>query len=40
MSSLVCVVGVIFVCVDAVYGFCGYFLCLAGCFSMIGHLLF
>ena len=35
LSSLVCVVGVIFVYVDSVYGFYGYsFLCLVGCFSM------
>ena len=36
LSSLVCMVGVIFVYVDTVYGFHGYsFLCLVGCFSMI-----
>ena len=35
-SSLVCMLGVTFVDVDAVYGFYGYsFLCLLGCFSMI-----
>ena len=34
--NLVCVVGVIFVYVDTVFGFNGYFfLCLVGCFSMI-----
>ena len=36
LSSSVCMVGVIFVYVDTVYGFYGYsFLCLVGCFSMI-----
>ena len=35
LSSLVCMVGVIFVYVDTVYWFYGYFLCLLGCFSMI-----
>ena len=36
VSSLVCVVGVIFVYVDTAYGFYGYsFLCLVGCFRMI-----
>ena len=38
LSSLVCVVGVIFVYVDTVFGFmCILFLCidLVGCFSMI-----
>ena len=36
LSSLVCVVGVIFVYVDTVYGFYGYsFLRSVGCFSMI-----
>ena len=36
LSSLVCMVGVIFVYVDTVYWFYGYsFLCLIGCFSMI-----
>ena len=36
LSSSVCMVGVIFVYVDTVYGFYGcFFLCLVGCFSMI-----
>ena len=36
LSSLVCMVGAIFVYVDTVYGFYGYsFLSLVGCFSMI-----
>ena len=36
LSSLVCMVVVIFVYADAVFGFYGYsFLCLVGCFSMI-----
>ena len=36
LSSLVLMVGVIFVYVDSVFGFYGYsFLCLVGCFSMI-----
>ena len=36
LSSLVCMVGVIFVYVDTVYGFYRYsLLCLVGCFSMI-----
>ena len=36
LSSLVCVVGVIFVHIDTVYGCYGYsFLCLVGCFSVI-----
>ena len=36
LSSLVCMVGVIFVYVDTVYWFYGYsFLCLIGCFSVI-----
>ena len=36
LSSLVCMVGVIFVSVDRVYWFYGYsFLCLIGCFSVI-----
>ena len=35
LPSLVCMVVVIFVYVDTVYGFYGYsFLCLVGCFSM------
>ena len=35
-SSLVCMVGVLFVYADTVYGFDGYsFLCLVGCFSMV-----
>ena len=44
LSSLVCMIGVIFVYADMVSGFYGYFfLCLVGCFSniiWIGHLLF
>ena len=36
LSSSVCMVGVIFVYVDTVYGFYGYsFLCLDRCFSVI-----
>ena len=36
LSSLVCMVGAVFVYVDTVYGFLWvYFLCLVGCFSMI-----
>ena len=36
LSSSGCIVGVIFVYVDTVYGFYGYsFLCLVGCFSMV-----
>ena len=36
LSSLVCMVGVIFVWVDIIYEFYGYaFLCLVGCFSLI-----
>ena len=37
LSSLVCMVGIVFVYIDTVYmGFYWYsFLCLAGCFSMI-----
>ena len=36
LSSLVCMVGAIFVYVDTAYGFYGYsFLCLVGCFSVI-----
>ena len=36
VPSLLCMVGVIFVYVDMVFGLNGYsFLCLAGCFSMI-----
>ena len=36
LSSLVCMVGVIFVHVDTVYWFYGYsFLCLTGCFGKI-----
>ena len=37
LTSLVCMVGVIFVYADTGFGFYGYsfFLCLVGCFSMI-----
>ena len=36
LSSLVCMVGVVFVYIDTVYGVLWvFFLCLAGCFSMI-----
>ena len=39
LSSLVCMVGIIYVYVDTVFGFCAFFFffhCLVGCFSMIG----
>ena len=36
LSSLICMVGVIFVYIDTVHTFYGYsFLCLTGCSSMI-----
>ena len=43
LSSLVCVVGVIFVCIHAVYGFCGYsffYAWLDVSAWLFGHLLF